>query len=36
MAKKTDFFIFELNGKGHELSRAENPSAQAMARASLA
>ena len=29
-------FIFELTGKGHEPSRAENPSARVMARASSA
>ena len=35
--KKKDLFsIFELKGKGHEPSRAENHSARAMAQASFA
>ena len=36
LARFRPIFNFELNGKGQEPSRAENPSAQAMAQASSA
>ena len=36
LARLCRFFIFELKGKGPEPSRAENPSARAMARSNLA
>ena len=36
LARFCRFFIFELKGKGPEPSRAENPSARAMARSSSA
>ena len=36
LARFCRFLIYKLKGKGHEPSRAENPSAQAMARASSA